>query len=100
MYSGQLRQPARRRPLGHRPQRPHPDPFWQARTSPKAVRPSSPAATAPIGTFLRAHSATGTRLLVAYPGAVTYKIEEIRDDARVRLLPVAQLTPHSSDGSR
>lgn len=46
----------------------------------------------PIGTFLRAHPATGTRLLVAYPETDTYKIEEIRDDPRVTLLPVEHVT--------
>ncbi len=34
----------------------------------------------PIGTFLRAHPATDTRLLVAYPAADAYKVEEIRED--------------------
>lgn len=46
----------------------------------------------PIGTFLRAHPDTGARLLVAYPEADAYKVEEIRDDPRVTLLPVAHLT--------
>ncbi|MFF5924028.1 FAD-dependent oxidoreductase [Streptomyces flavochromogenes] len=46
----------------------------------------------PIGTFLRAHPADRTRLLVAYPEADTYKIEEIRDDPRVTLLPVEHVT--------
>lgn len=46
----------------------------------------------PIGTFLRAHPDIGTRLLVAYPEADAYKIEEIRDDPRVTLLPVSHLT--------
>lgn len=46
----------------------------------------------PIGTFLRAHPTTATRLLVAYPQADAYKIEEIRDDPRVTLLPVEHLT--------
>ncbi|MFJ8848188.1 FAD-dependent oxidoreductase [Streptomyces cyaneofuscatus] len=52
----------------------------------------------PIGTFLRAHPATGTRLLVAYPEADTYKVEEIRDDPRVTLLPVEHLTLYASEG--
>ncbi|MFD3653448.1 FAD-dependent oxidoreductase [Streptomyces sp. NPDC058620] len=46
----------------------------------------------PIGTFLRAHPTTDTRLLVAYPEADAYKIEEIRNDPRVTLLPVEHLT--------
>ncbi|WP_030857322.1 FAD-dependent oxidoreductase [Streptomyces sp. NRRL S-37] len=46
----------------------------------------------PIGTFLRAHPATDTRLLVAYPVADEYKAEEIREDPRVTLLPVEHLT--------
>ncbi|MEV8052450.1 FAD-dependent oxidoreductase [Streptomyces bacillaris] len=52
----------------------------------------------PIGTFLRAHPATATRLLVAYPEADAYKVEEIRDDPRVTLLPVGQLTLYASEG--
>ncbi|MFD9242419.1 FAD-dependent oxidoreductase [Streptomyces sp. NPDC059556] len=54
----------------------------------------------PIGTFLRAHPDTGTRLLVAYPGEDAYKTEEIRDDPRVTLLPVRHvtLTRHGPDG--
>ncbi|QDY80897.1 FAD-dependent oxidoreductase [Streptomyces qinzhouensis] len=46
----------------------------------------------PIGTFLRAHPATETRLLVVYPEADVYKVEEVRDDPRVTLLPVEHLT--------
>ncbi|MET9725286.1 FAD-dependent oxidoreductase [Streptomyces zaomyceticus] len=45
----------------------------------------------PVGTFLRARPDTDTRLLVAYPEADAYKIEEIRDDPRVTLLPTARL---------
>lgn len=54
----------------------------------------------PIGTFLRAHPDTGTRLLVAYPGEDAYKTEEIRDDPRVTLLSVRHvtLTRHGPDG--
>ncbi|MFE1229852.1 FAD-dependent oxidoreductase [Streptomyces sp. NPDC058745] len=46
----------------------------------------------PIGTFLRAHPTTDTRLLVAYPAADAYKIEEVREDPRVTLFPVEHLT--------
>ncbi|MFE7113729.1 FAD-dependent oxidoreductase [Streptomyces sp. NPDC057575] len=46
----------------------------------------------PIGTFLRANPTTDTHLLVAYPAADAYKIEEIRKDLRVALLPVEHLT--------
>ncbi|WP_175409774.1 FAD-dependent oxidoreductase [Streptomyces sp. TRM64462] len=46
----------------------------------------------PIGTFLRANPTTDTRLLVAYPAADEYKIEEIREDPRVTLFPVEHLT--------
>ncbi|MEV3870981.1 FAD-dependent oxidoreductase [Streptomyces sp. NPDC049906] len=46
----------------------------------------------PIGTFLRAHPTLDTRLLVAYPEADAYKVEEIREDPRVALLPVRHLT--------
>jgi thioredoxin reductase (NADPH)/alkyl hydroperoxide reductase subunit F len=46
----------------------------------------------PIGTFLRAHPTAGTRLLVVYPPSDDYKIEEIRDDPRVTLIPADHLT--------
>lgn len=51
-----------------------------------------------IGTFLRAHPATDTRLLVAYPAADAYKIEEVQDDPRVVLVPVAHLTLKPAEG--
>ncbi|MEU2132380.1 FAD-dependent oxidoreductase [Streptomyces sp. NPDC018352] len=53
----------------------------------------------PIGTFLRAHPTTGTRLLVAHPATDAYKTEEIRDDPRVTLLPVEHLTLHPIEGA-
>ncbi|WP_432084804.1 FAD-dependent oxidoreductase [Streptomyces sp. bgisy095] len=52
----------------------------------------------PIGTFLRAHPTTDTRLLVAYLAADAYKVEEIREDPRVTLLPVEQLTLNRAEG--
>ncbi|WP_406410113.1 FAD-dependent oxidoreductase [Streptomyces halstedii] len=51
-----------------------------------------------IGTFLRAHPATDTRLLVAYPAADAYKIEEVQDDPRVVLVPVEHLTLKPTEG--
>ncbi|WP_175412740.1 FAD-dependent oxidoreductase [Streptomyces sp. TRM64462] len=53
----------------------------------------------PIGTFLRAHPTTVTRLLVAYPPADDYKVEEIRDDPRATLLPVEHVTLHPPQGT-
>ncbi|MGW4855316.1 FAD-dependent oxidoreductase [Streptomyces sp. NPDC004288] len=53
----------------------------------------------PIGTFLRAHPTTDTRLLVAYPAADEYKIEEIREDPRVTLLPVEHLMLSPAEGT-
>ncbi|MFF8610069.1 FAD-dependent oxidoreductase [Streptomyces sp. NPDC015346] len=53
----------------------------------------------PIGTFLRAHPTTDTRLLVAYPATDAYKIEEIREDPRVTLLPVEHLMLTSGEGA-
>ncbi|MFF3734726.1 FAD-dependent oxidoreductase [Streptomyces sp. NPDC002476] len=53
----------------------------------------------PIGTFLRANPTTDTRLLVAYPAADEYKIEEIREDPRVTLLPVEHLTLSCGEGA-
>ncbi|MFJ4737657.1 FAD-dependent oxidoreductase [Streptomyces sp. NPDC088775] len=54
----------------------------------------------PIGTFLRANPTTDTRLLVAYPAADAYKIEEIREDSRVTLLPVEHLTLSCGEGAQ
>ncbi|GGZ17087.1 NAD(P)/FAD-dependent oxidoreductase [Streptomyces nitrosporeus] len=54
----------------------------------------------PIGTFLRAHPTTDTRLLVAYPATDEYKTDEIRDDPRVTLLPVDHLTLRGGEGSQ
>ncbi|MFI5726957.1 FAD-dependent oxidoreductase [Streptomyces cyaneofuscatus] len=54
----------------------------------------------PIGTFLRAHPTTDTRLLVAYPAADAYKVEEIREDPRVTLLPVERLTLSCGEGAQ
>lgn len=53
----------------------------------------------PIGTFLRADPTTETRLLVVYPAADEYKIEEIREDPRVVLLPVEHLTLGAAEGT-
>ncbi|MFC9397490.1 FAD-dependent oxidoreductase [Streptomyces sp. NPDC057027] len=53
----------------------------------------------PIGTFLRAHPTTGTRLLVAYPAADAYKIEEVREDPRVALFPVEYLSLSATEGT-
>ncbi|MFI0711235.1 FAD-dependent oxidoreductase [Streptomyces inhibens] len=52
----------------------------------------------PIGTFLRAHPDTDTRLLVAYPTSDEYKVEEIRDDPRVTLLRIDHLILRPSQG--
>ncbi|MFC9755234.1 FAD-dependent oxidoreductase [Streptomyces sp. NPDC056921] len=54
----------------------------------------------PIGTFLRAHPTTDTRLLVAYPATDAYKIEEIREDSCVTLLPVEHLTLSCGEGTQ
>ncbi|MFJ7419599.1 FAD-dependent oxidoreductase [Streptomyces uncialis] len=53
----------------------------------------------PIGTFLRANPTADTRLLVAYPAADEYKIEEVREDPRVTLLPVEHLTLGPAEGT-
>ncbi|MFJ1594721.1 FAD-dependent oxidoreductase [Kitasatospora albolonga] len=53
----------------------------------------------PIGTFLRAHPTTETRLLVAYPAADAYKVEEVRGDPRVVLFPVEHLTLAPTEGT-
>ncbi|WP_405714857.1 MULTISPECIES: FAD-dependent oxidoreductase [unclassified Streptomyces] len=54
----------------------------------------------PIGTFLRAHPGTRTRLLVAYPASDDYKVEEIRDDPRVTLFPTEHLTLHPPNATQ
>ncbi|MFJ4870884.1 FAD-dependent oxidoreductase [Streptomyces sp. NPDC088757] len=54
----------------------------------------------PIGTFLRAHPTTDTRLLVAYPVTDAYKVEEIRGDPRVTPLPVERLTLACGEGAQ
>lgn len=51
----------------------------------------------PIGTFLRAHPTTKTRLIVAYPQSDDYKIDEIRDEPRVALRPADHVTLHPAD---
>ncbi|MFF2959879.1 FAD-dependent oxidoreductase [Streptomyces sp. NPDC057963] len=53
----------------------------------------------PIGTFLRAHPTADTRLLVAHPEYDDYKVEEIRDDPRVMLLPTRHLSLRTSEGA-
>lgn len=50
-----------------------------------------------IGTFLRAHPTTPTRLVVVYPESDDYKIEEIRDEPRVTLRPVEHVTLHLAE---
>ncbi|MFH9727501.1 FAD-dependent oxidoreductase [Streptomyces sp. NPDC017254] len=68
-------------------------PLWQATAQDAETRTLLVlGGDRPIGTFLRAHPGTDTRLLVAYPEADAYKIEEIRDDPRVTLLPTERLT--------
>ncbi|MFI9626309.1 FAD-dependent oxidoreductase [Streptomyces sp. NPDC052042] len=53
----------------------------------------------PTGTLLRAHPSTDTRLLVVYPASDAYKVEEVSEDPRVRLLPVEHLTMSSGEGA-
>ncbi|MEU5825480.1 FAD-dependent oxidoreductase [Streptomyces sp. NPDC047803] len=68
-----------------------PSPLWQAEAA-EGRTLLVLGGDRPIGTFLRAHPDTGIRLLVAYPAADAYKTEEIREDPRVTLVPVAHLT--------
>jgi thioredoxin reductase (NADPH)/alkyl hydroperoxide reductase subunit F len=46
----------------------------------------------PLGTFLRAHPRLEAAVVVAYPPGHDYKADEVRDDPRVTLLPVATLS--------
>lgn len=75
-------------------------PLWQARADDAEGRTLLVlGGDRPIGTFLRAHPATSTCLLVVHPEADSYKTEEIRDDPRVTLLAVEHLTLRLSDGA-
>ncbi|MEI7030878.1 FAD-dependent oxidoreductase [Streptomyces pratensis] len=74
-------------------------PLWQADAGGTAGRTLLVlGGDRPVGTFLRAHPDTGVRLLVAYPEADAYKVEEIRDDPRVTLLPVEHVTLRARGG--
>lgn len=53
----------------------------------------------PLGTFLRAHPALEATVLVAYPPQDDYKVDEVRDDPRVTLLPVASLSVRAGGDS-
>lgn len=53
----------------------------------------------PLGTFLRAHPAVDAEVLVAYPPEDDYKADEVREDARVTLLPVAGLSVRADGAS-
>ncbi|WP_307863872.1 FAD-dependent oxidoreductase [Actinacidiphila bryophytorum] len=46
----------------------------------------------PLGTFLRTHPTLDATVTVAYPQEDDYKVDEVRSDARVTLLPVAGLS--------
>ncbi|MFF7780286.1 FAD-dependent oxidoreductase [Streptomyces tanashiensis] len=75
-------------------------PLWQAETDDAEGRTLLVlGGDRPIGTFLRAHPTTDTRLLVVYPAADAYKIEEIREDPRVTLLPVEHVTLSPAEGT-
>lgn len=75
--------------------------LWGASVS--DAQPGGPllvlGADRPLGTFLRAHPTPGTSVLVAYPGEDDYKVNEVRDDPRVTLLPVASLSIRVGDDS-
>jgi hypothetical protein len=72
--------------------------FWGAKV-PETVAGSLLVigADRPLGTFLRAHPALDAPVMVAYPPEDDYKVDEVRGDARVTLLPVADLSV-SEDG--
>jgi thioredoxin reductase (NADPH)/alkyl hydroperoxide reductase subunit F len=53
----------------------------------------------PLGTFLRAHPALDVTVLVVYPPEDDYKVDEVRGDARVTLLPVADLSVRADGDS-
>lgn len=82
------------------PDGPVPPPLWEADAARAEGRTLLVlGGDRPIGTFLRAHPAARTRLVVAYPAADAYKTEEIREDPRVTLLPVEHLTVRGGAGA-
>ncbi|WP_107498943.1 FAD-dependent oxidoreductase [Actinacidiphila yeochonensis] len=66
--------------------------LWGAEPPPRARTLLVLGADRPLGTFLRAHPGLDARVLVAHPPEDDYKADEVRDDPRVELLPVAGLT--------
>jgi thioredoxin reductase (NADPH)/alkyl hydroperoxide reductase subunit F len=52
----------------------------------------------PLGTFLRAHPAVDAAVTAAYPPEDDYKVDEVRGDARVTLLPVASASVSGGGG--
>ncbi|MEE4546168.1 FAD-dependent oxidoreductase [Streptomyces sp. V4-01] len=54
----------------------------------------------PLGTFLRAHPALESAVLVAYPPGDDHKADEVRDDRRVELLPVTSLLVRAGGDGR
>jgi thioredoxin reductase (NADPH)/alkyl hydroperoxide reductase subunit F len=52
----------------------------------------------PLGTFLRAHPALRADVVVACPPEDDYKADEVRGDARVTLLPVAEMSVSAGGG--
>jgi thioredoxin reductase (NADPH)/alkyl hydroperoxide reductase subunit F len=53
----------------------------------------------PLGTFLRAHPALRADVVVACPPEDDHKADEVRGDARVTLLPVAEMSVSAGGGA-
>lgn len=69
-----------------------PAPLWRARPDGLRGRACILGGDRPLGTWLRAHQDAKQALMVVYPAADSYKIEEVRSDPRVRLHQVSHLS--------
>ncbi|MFF7157891.1 FAD-dependent oxidoreductase [Streptomyces sp. NPDC008139] len=74
--------------------------LWGAKVSDTVAGPLLVlGADRPLGTFLRAHPTLDATVLVAYPPEDDYKVDEVREDARVTLLPVTRLSVQAGGAS-
>ncbi|MEV4333469.1 FAD-dependent oxidoreductase [Streptomyces sp. NPDC049597] len=76
-------------------------PLWRAVPQDLAGRTYVLGGDRPLGTWLRAHPEASTTLHVLCPPADDYKVEEVKRDERVRIVPVAHVAiarPTYGDG--
>ncbi|MCX4919954.1 NAD(P)/FAD-dependent oxidoreductase [Streptomyces sp. NBC_00687] len=67
-------------------------PLWRAAPEELVGRTYVLGGDRPLGTWLRAHRTAQHILHVVYPPADDYKVDEVRDEPRVRLVPASQVT--------